>query len=69
MITKDDSRSTYDYGTYYIIYPNFEWFDYKKSFKEGGALIEDGFEYGSDSNTDWLSVEQIQQLLKEYNLV
>ncbi len=69
MITKDDSRTTYDYGNYYIIYPNFEWFDFKRSFKEGGKLIEDGFEYGSGSNTEWLSVEDISRLLKEYHLV
>ena len=69
MITKDDSRSTYDYGDYYIIYPNFEWFNFKKSFKEGGRLIEEGFEYDSGNNTDWLSVEDIRRLLKEYKLV
>ncbi|MCQ2563586.1 MAG: UDP-N-acetylglucosamine 4,6-dehydratase (inverting) [Mogibacterium sp.] len=69
MITKDDSRTTYDYGNYYIIYPNFEWFDFKKSFKEGGTLIEEGFEYGSGNNTEWLSVEDIKKLLKEYHLV
>ena len=69
MITKDDSRTTYDYGTYYIIYPNFEWFDFNKSFKEGGKLIEDGFEYNSGNNSEWLSVEEIQGLLKEYNLI
>lgn len=69
MITKDDSRTTYDYGTYYIIYPNFEWFDFKKSFKEGGDLIEDGFEYNSGNNSEWLSVEEIQSLLKEYKLI
>ena len=39
MITKDDSRYTYDYGEYYIIYPNFEWFDFEKSFKPGGVSI------------------------------
>lgn len=69
MITKDDSRTTYDYGTYYIIYPNFEWFDFEKSFKEGGKLIEDGFEYNSGNNSEWLSVEEIQSLLKEYKLI
>ena len=69
MITKDDSRTTYDYGDYYIIYPNFEWFDFKRSFKEGGKLIEDGFEYGSGSNTQWLSVEDIRKLLVEYKLI
>ena len=68
MITKDDSRSTYDYGDYFIIYPNFEWFDFEKSFKPGGKPLEDGFEYGSGNNTEWLSVEDIRKLLKEYDL-
>ncbi|MGN0694836.1 MAG: UDP-N-acetylglucosamine 4,6-dehydratase (inverting) [Lentihominibacter sp.] len=69
MITKDDSRYTYDYGEYYIIYPNFEWFDFNSAFKPGGIKIEDGFEYHSGNNTEWLSVEDIQRLVKEYNLV
>ena len=69
MITKDDSRSTYDYGDYYIIYRNFEWFDFKKSFKEGGKPLEDGFEYNSGNNTEWLSVEDIHNLLIEYKLI
>jgi FlaA1/EpsC-like NDP-sugar epimerase len=69
MITKDDSRSTYDYGDYYIIYPNFEWFDFNKSFKEGGKPLEDGFEYNSGNNTEWLSVEDIHKLLIDYKLM
>lgn len=68
MITKDDSRSTYDYGDFFIIYPNFEWFDFDRSFKPGGKPLEDGFEYGSGNNTEWLSVEDIRKLLKEYDL-
>ena len=69
MITKDDSRSTYDYGDYYIIYPNFEWFNFEKAFKPGGKLIPDGMEYSSGNNTEWLTVEDIKRLLVEYNLV
>lgn len=69
MITKDDSRYTYDYGDYYIIYPHFEWFDFDKAFKPGGVKIAEGFEYHSGENEDWLSVEDIKQLLKEYKLV
>lgn len=33
MITADDSRSTYDYGDYYIIYPNYEWWFKEKNLK------------------------------------
>ena len=68
MITKDDSRTTYDYGDYYIIYPNFEWFNFKKAFKPGGVLIEEGMEYSSGDNDEWLTVEDIKRLLDEYNL-
>lgn len=68
MITKDDSRHTYDYGDYYVIYPAFEWFNFEESFMEGGELIEDGFEYNSGNNSEWLSVEDIRRLLKEYDL-
>ncbi|MCB6992353.1 UDP-N-acetylglucosamine 4,6-dehydratase (inverting) [bacterium 210820-DFI.6.37] len=68
MITKDDSRYTYDYGDYYVIYPNFEWFDFNKSFEVGGVKIEEGFQYHSGENAEWLDVEQIRSLIKEYNL-
>lgn len=68
MITKDDSRHTYDYGDYYIIYPAFEWYNFETNFLKGGKLIEDGFEYNSGSNTEWLSIENIGDLLKQYEL-
>ncbi|MGI6737035.1 MAG: UDP-N-acetylglucosamine 4,6-dehydratase (inverting) [Anaerovoracaceae bacterium] len=68
MITKDDSRSAYDYGDYFVIYPHFEWFDFEKSFQPGGVKVEDGFEYSSGSNSEWLSVEEIRRLMKEYDL-
>ena len=69
MITKDDSRHTYDYGDHYIIYPNFEWFNYERSFKPGGEKITDGFEYHSGENIDWLKVEDLIKLIDEYNLI
>lgn len=33
MITKDDSRSTYEFDKHYVIYPNFEWWDSNKNNK------------------------------------
>jgi UDP-N-acetylglucosamine 4,6-dehydratase (inverting) len=69
MITKDDSRHTYDYGAYYIIYPNFEWYNFAKYFKPGGEKIPVGFEYNSGANEEWLSVAQLEGLIAEYHLV
>lgn len=65
MVTKDDCRSTYEFDKNYIIYPHFEWWDESRNDKSGGKLVEEGFEYSSANNSQWLSVEQIREQLKK----
>ena len=65
MITSDDSRKTYDYGDHYIIYPNYVWWTKDNYFKEGGILIEDGWEYNSGTNTEWLDVDMLKEKIKK----
>jgi FlaA1/EpsC-like NDP-sugar epimerase len=70
MITPEDSIFTYDYGDYYIIYPNFDWWDIKKHFKTGGKKVVEGFRYSSDNNEKWLNtVPILQKMLKEIEIV
>lgn len=64
MITKDDSRSTYEYEKHYIVYPQFDWWRSKRHFTEGGERIADGFEYNSGTNTHWLSVDDLRHRIK-----
>lgn len=64
MVTKDDSRSTYEYDKHYIIYPNYSWVE-KRNVLPGGKPVGDGFEYNSGNNTQWLSVEDLQKALKD----
>lgn len=61
MVPRDDSRNTYEYDKHYIIYPHFDWWNVRKYLTPGGQLIEEGFEYNSGTNTDWLSVEQLHE--------
>ncbi|MFV0440861.1 MAG: UDP-N-acetylglucosamine 4,6-dehydratase (inverting) [Lachnospirales bacterium] len=68
MITADDSRCTYDYGDYYIIYPNYEWWSKDKYFKTGGKLISDGWEYNSGTNNVWLNIDTIREKLQKLGL-
>ena len=68
MITSDDSRRTYDYGDHYIIYPDYIWWSKDHFFKEGGCLIQEGWEYSSGNNTSWLSIEEISKKIVELNL-
>jgi UDP-N-acetylglucosamine 4,6-dehydratase (inverting) len=35
MITKDDSRTTYDYEKHYIVYPNVDWWHFESHFTSG----------------------------------
>lgn len=64
MVTKDDSRMTYEYEKHYIVYPNFEWWDLDRYFIKGGKLVEEGFEYNSGLNIDWMNVEELREALK-----
>lgn len=64
MIPKDESRMTFEYENHYIIYPHFDWWN-TRNFIEGGKPIEEGFEYNSENNTEWLSVEDLRQKIKE----
>ena len=67
MVTEEDSRSTYEYDDFYIIYPELEWWDNLEI--EGGKKVEDRFRYSSDNNSEWLNVEEIREALKDIDIV
>lgn len=66
MVTQEDSLSTYEYENHFITYPHMEWWNPNK-IQPGGKQIEQGFEYSSETNTQWLSVEDLQERLKYVN--
>lgn len=63
MITREDSAMTYEYEKNYIIYPNYNWWGEEKIIP-GGKKVEKGFEYSSGINKEWLSVDDLKELLK-----
>ena len=65
MVTKDDSRMTYEYEKHYIIFPNFEWKIIDKETIGTGKLVEEGFEYNSGTNKEWLGAEELKKELKK----
>jgi len=69
MITAEDSRFTYDYKGHYIIYPHFDWWNFKKNLKRGGKKVKEGFRYSSDTNDKWLSVEDLEKKLCKIDIV
>ncbi len=67
MVTVEDSMNTYEYDKHFIIYPQMVW-DTKKKAEPTGKRVADGFSYSSDNNTEWLTVEEIKELLKTVDL-
>lgn len=67
MITKDDSRYTYEYDDYYIIYPHFEWWS-KDKMKAGGKLIQQGWDYNSGTNEVWLDAEELRKRIEKLEI-
>jgi UDP-N-acetylglucosamine 4,6-dehydratase (inverting) len=65
MITETDSLCTYDCGKYYVIAPAVPIWnlnDWCTTFK--AKPVEVGFKYNSGTNSEWLSVKELQQLIK-----
>ncbi len=67
MVTVEDSMNTYEYDNHYIIYPQLVWSESRKATPTGKP-VADGFSYSSGNNTEWLSVAEIQELLKTLDL-
>lgn len=61
MVTKDDSLHTYEYDKHYIIYPHFDWWKSEPDFSRNGKRVTEGFEYSSNTNTQWLKVDDIKR--------
>ena len=67
MITEADSYTTVDLGQYYAILPQVPiWSleEYMKAFK--ATKVEPGFKYNSGTNEEWLTVEQIRDLIEKH---
>ena len=62
MVTREDSMTTYEYEKHFIIYPHYTWWG-KENILPGGKKVEEGFEYSSGNNSQWLSVEDLKNLL------
>ncbi|NDO91176.1 UDP-N-acetylglucosamine 4,6-dehydratase (inverting) [Cellulosimicrobium cellulans] len=62
MIAPDDSRRTVRLGDRYVVMPYVGGWGYETP--ADGEPVADGFAYQSDTNDQWLSVEDIRELLE-----
>lgn len=62
MITEDDARHTLEYDDYFVIQPEFPWWN--AEYKNGGKSLPEGFTYVSNVNNQWLTVDELRELVK-----
>lgn len=63
MVPRDDARRTLEFDSYYLIQPDFNFWG--RRFKNnGGKPVPEDFEYNSGTNTCWLSVDELREILK-----
>lgn len=65
MITEDDARNTLEFDDYFIVQPTFHWWSSEECVSNGGKPVKDGFRYSSDSNPQFLSVDEMKEILKD----
>ncbi|WP_153722652.1 UDP-N-acetylglucosamine 4,6-dehydratase (inverting) [Sporosarcina cascadiensis] len=63
MIMEDDARHTREYDTYYVIQPEFSWWTDEE--RQNSKELSDQFKYTSDTNDDWLTIEELRQFSEE----
>jgi UDP-N-acetylglucosamine 4,6-dehydratase (inverting) len=65
MIGEDDSPYTFEYDGYYKILPAINNWSSSKKLIKNGRKVEEGFSYTSDNNKDWMSIEELQEWIKD----
>jgi len=61
MLTEDESRHAHELVDSYLIYPEFP--TWRSDPYTNGLPVEEGFRYSSDSNSDWLTAEELRAVL------
>jgi len=68
MITKTDALSSIEFEKYFVILPSTKLWDIDKFRKESnaseGVMCNSDFSYSSETNTDFLSTKDLQELIK-----
>jgi UDP-N-acetylglucosamine 4,6-dehydratase/5-epimerase len=62
LITSDEARHTIDAGDVYLVMPEHPWWDELGPTAVGKA-VDDDFEYASNTNDEWLSIDDLRTVL------
>lgn len=67
LIHEDEARTTIETEDMYVVQPTTElWFGHE--WQEKGRQLPDGFRYASDTNPQWLTIDQIREMIALFEL-
>ena len=66
MIGYEDADFTYEYNSYYKILPMLDNWCVDKNRIKNGIKVKKGFRYASNENKDWMTIEQLQNWLRNF---
>ncbi len=61
MIGPEDAMYTFEYAEHFKILPAIHSWDTDSNRIKNGTRVPEGFSYTSENNSDWMTVEQLQQ--------
>ena len=62
MITQEDAKNTLEFDKYYIVKSSLG-LDYLDEFYKDGKHVDKDFEYHSGNNKEWLTINQMKELI------
>lgn len=66
MISEDEARQTLELDDMFVLQPAHPWWGEDKWLE--GNPVPDGFHYASDINTQWLSVDEISDMVTKFEV-
>ena len=63
MIPKDDARNTVEFDDYFVIKPDYRYFN-RRFNSDNSQPVPDDYEYSSGTNSSWLTIEELQNMVK-----
>ena len=62
LLTEDEARHSIEFEDFFVIEPEHPWWNAERW--SGGKRLPEGFRYTSDTNTQWLSIEELKKMVE-----
>jgi UDP-N-acetylglucosamine 4,6-dehydratase len=64
MIPRDDSRRTLEFDNFFVVQPDFKFWERRCSW-DGGIKVTENFEYSSETNPWRLTLEEMKEMIRK----